>query len=144
MRTTLRTLVLVGALPLAATGFASGTVFAGNPGSSAHVSGPKTVAYGATYTITVSGRAAGAANELVVFEGGSPSRAISCFSSFSNELHAYGEVELSQQYTVRGSFTQRFAFIANHKGPKGFCAYVIKTGSAATTFAHATASWTVS
>lgn len=137
-------LVLAGGLALATTGFGTGAGLAGNPGSSVRVSGPKNVAYGASYTITVSGRAAGAANELVVFEGGSPTKAISCLSSFSNELHAYGEVELHQQYTVHGSFTDKFAFLATHKGPKGFCAYVINTGSAPGTFAYATASWTVS
>jgi hypothetical protein len=123
-------------------------------GASIVVSAPGTVAYGSDYTITVSGKTgtvyaqhvANQTNKVVAFEGGSKTGApLPCYTSYSTEFHMFAKLQQTRQYTVLGPFTVRFSFVANHKGRKGFCAYLLTNHPLGPNeFAFAQTTWTVS
>jgi hypothetical protein len=135
------------ALALLASPLGAGTALGGAYGAFVRISAPSTVAFGATYTVTVSGLAPGKANMLVAFEGGSAIKALRCYPQFAVESRRFPTLERTEQYSVHGRFADKtFGFVATHAGPKGFCAYVInsKAPGGPSTFVHGQATWTVS
>ena len=118
------------------------------------VTAPGSVAFGSHYTVTVSGKTGtvyaqhvkNQTNKVVAFEGGSKNgTALPCYTSYSTELHVFAKLLQPARYTVLGPFTVRFSFVANHKGTKGFCAYLLTNHPLGPNqFAFAQARWTVS
>jgi hypothetical protein len=144
----MRRVVQIGvAVVVAVTALCSARIVFGAYGAYLKVSGPGTVKFGSTYTVSVSGSTGtGADNELIAFEGGGR-KALPCYSGWGSEAHVYPKNEVKQQYFVHGSFTKTFTFLATHTGPKGFCAYLLNSkvkGGFLNSYAHATATWTVS
>ncbi len=147
MSRTISVRMLLLAASLAGLLVSAGVALGGAYGAVVDVKAPSSVALGAAYSVKVSGLAPGKANELVAFEGGSVRKALHCYPTFASELRFYRNVQLAQQYPVHGRFTNKtFALLAQHTGPKALCAYVINTNAPGgpSTFAHGSATWTVS
>jgi hypothetical protein len=108
--------------------------------SSVKLTGAKTVTYGQSFTIKISGYAAAPANRIVA--GEQTSTATSCATKYSSEapradyFSDYGDT-VGKNHKFKGSLS----FEAAHLGSKAICAYVVNTSNGKT-YAHAQFTWT--
>ncbi len=102
-----------------------------------HVSAPKSVKLGSSYTVTVSGNASGNANFVVGWERAN----VKCKKNYDKEYHFLGNpTSASISMPVSGHFSQGLTFTAQHKGKGYLCAYLINQ-TTTHTYKHATAHW---
>jgi hypothetical protein len=138
---------------LVAVGFTAALITTGTalavPNAKLLVKGPGAVSFGSTYKVTVTGTTGNTpANSVMAFEGGYTSgKPLHCYESARSERDQYPQIEL-HPVAVHGSFKHTYVFRASHSGGKALCAYLvhepIPTTGPYSSYAHASAVWTVS
>lgn len=126
---------------------AAGTAWAA--GAKLKLTGPSgTLAHNASYTVKASGTASHKAKKLFAYEGGQVGGGNAAIQCKATEKAEYAKYKPSPDvsvylgaYTVHGSFSKSWGFIAGHPGPRSFCAYLANS-SGSKTYAHASLHWT--